>query len=131
MIVREGHIHSAVPFIIFAAMLCTEHVFGATNSLEPPNIIKSPDIKSWTAIDGCTWVLGDFGAIFIAFLLEGVYQGNNSSRIGIRLVPMTGGGIICVQVFEFNHGAGAIKLLGVLDPVSFGLFDICKEVLAA
>ena len=44
---------------------------------------------------------------------------------------MTGGGIVCVQVCEVNHGAGAIKLLGVLDPVAFGLLDICEEILAA
>ena len=44
---------------------------------------------------------------------------------------MTDGVIVRVQVFEVNHGAGAIELLGVLDPVAFGLLDIYEEVLAA
>ena len=44
---------------------------------------------------------------------------------------MTGGGIVCVQVFEVNHGAGAIKVLRVIDPVAFGLLGICEEVLVA
>ena len=37
---------------------------------------------------------------------------------------MTGGGIVRVQVCEVNHGAGTIKLLGVLDPVASGLLHI-------
>ena len=44
---------------------------------------------------------------------------------------MTGGGIVRVQVFEVNHGAGAIKVLRVIDPVAFGLLGICEEVLVA
>ena len=44
---------------------------------------------------------------------------------------MTCGGTVCVQVCEVNHGAGTIELLGVLDPVDFGLLEICEEVLAA
>ena len=44
---------------------------------------------------------------------------------------MTGGSIVCVKVCEVNHGAGAIELLRVLDPVTFGLIDICEEVLTA
>ena len=106
-------------------------MFDVTNSLELPHIIKLPDFKSWTAIDGCTWSIGDFGAINIAFLLEGGYQGNDRSCIGVRLVPMICGGIVCVQVFEVNHGAGVIELLGVLDPVDFGLLGICEEFLEA
>ena len=97
MVVREGHIHFDVPFIILAAVLCKEHMIDATNSLELPNTLKFPDFKSWTAISGCTWVLGDFGAILIEFLLEGCYQGNDHSRIVVRHVPITCGGIVCVH----------------------------------
>ena len=128
---QEGHIHSAVPFIILASMLFTEQFIDATNSLELLNILKFPYFKSWTAISGCTWGLGDFGDVLIALLFEGGYQGDDCSRIGVRLVPMTSGGIVCVQVCEINHGAGIIELLGVLDPVAFGLIDICEEFNAA
>ena len=83
------------------------------------------DVKSWTDIAGCTWGLGEFGAILIAFLLEGGYQVNDRSCIGIRLVPMTGGGIVRVKFCEVNHGAGTIELLGFFDPVDVGLLEIC------
>ena len=129
MVVREGHIHPAVPFSILAAMLYTEHVHDATNSVQLPKIIKLPGFKSRTAISGCIWGLGDFGAIFIAFLLEGSYQGNYHSRIVVRLVPMTGGSIVSLQFCEVNHNAGAIELLRVLNPFAFGLLDICDKVL--
>ena len=102
-------------------------MLDATNSLEPTNILKFPDIKSWTAIAGCNWVLEEFGAILIAFLLEGSYQGDDHICIGVHLVPMPGGGIVCVNVCEVNHGAGTIELLGVLDPVAFGLLAICEK----
>ena len=88
-------------------------------------MIKFPYFKSWTAISGCTWGLGDFGAILITFLLEGGYQDDDCSRIGVRLVPMTGEFLVRVRVCEVIHGAGAIKIIGVLDPVAFGLLDIC------
>ena len=83
------------------------------------------------AIAGYTWGLVEFEAILIAFLLEGGYQGNDRSRIGVCLVSMNGGGIVHVQVCEVNHGAGAVKLFEVLDTVSFGLLEICEEVLTA
>ena len=117
MVVRLGHIHSAVPFIILAVMLCTEHVLDATNIFELPNILKFPYFMSWKAIAGCTWGLGGFGGIRIVFLPEGGYQGDYRIRIGIRLFPMTCGGIVCVQVCEVNHGAGSIEILRFLDPV--------------
>ena len=44
---------------------------------------------------------------------------------------MTDGVIVCVQVFEVSHGAGAILPFGVLDPVDFGLLEICEGVLSA
>ena len=131
MVVQEGHIHPNVPLFIFATMLCTEHVFDATKSFELPNILKFPGYKSWTAIAGCTWGLGDFVAILIVFLLEVCYQGDDHSRIGVRLLPMTVGGIVYVQVCEVHHGAGAIGLLRFLDLVDFGLLGICEEVFAA
>ena len=131
MVLREGHIHSAVPFVVLEAVLCTEHVIDTTNSLELPNIHKFPYFNAWTAITGCTWGLGDFGAILIVFLLEVCYQGDDHSRIGVRLLPMTVGGIVYVQVCEVHHGAGAIGLLRFLDLVDFGLLEICEEVFAA
>ena len=94
-------------------------------------MIKFPYFKSWTAIPRCTWGLGDVGDILIALLLEGGHQGDNRSRIDFCLVPMTSGGIVRVQVCEVNHGSGTIELLGILDPVAFGLLDTCEEVLAA
>ena len=45
MVVQEGHIHSAVPFIIPEAILCTEHVFDAIKSLQIPNILKFPKFQ--------------------------------------------------------------------------------------
>ena len=71
MVVREGNIHSTVNFITLADVLCTEHMLDAINSIELPNILKFTDFKSWTAIDGCNWSLGDFGAIIIALFLKG------------------------------------------------------------
>ena len=131
MVVQERHIHPTVPFFILAEMLCTEHVLDVTNSFELPNILKFPGFKSWTSISRCTWGLEYFGAILIVFLIEGGYQGNDCSLIGVRLVPMTGGGVVCVHICDINHGSGAIELIGVLDPVAFGLLDICEETLAA
>ena len=131
MVVQEEHINSAVTFIILGAIICTDHVLDSTNITELSIIIKFPYFKSSAAISRCTWGLGDFGTILIAFLLEFVYKGDNLSCIGVCLFQMTGGGIVCVQVCEVNHCAVKIELLGFLDPVSFGLLEICEEVLAA
>ena len=103
----------------------------AANSIELLNILKFTDFKSWTAIAGCTQVLGDFGGMLIEFLLVGGYQGNYRIRIGVHIVPITSGGIVCVKVYEVNHSYGTFKLLEVIDPVAFGLLGICEEVLAA
>ena len=83
MVVQEGHIHSAAPSIILAAIICTKHVLDTTSSIELTNTLKLTDFKSWMAIAGYTWGLGYFGAILIAFLLEGGYQGNDCIRIGV------------------------------------------------